>query len=91
MESHLCPSLECLESDALGDALNQTGFLLIGLLGLVRMQLVVFFHKARDGLVTVGPHLHSKILVINFQKTIKIIIIIFYKKIKLEIVENDFT
>ena len=72
MESHLCPSLEYLDSDALGDALNQTGFLLIGLLGLVRLQLVIFFHKGGDGLVAVGPHLHSKLLVINFQKTIKI-------------------
>ena len=72
MEFHLCLSLECLESGALGDALNQTGSLLIGLLGLVRLQLVVFFHKVGDGMVAVGPHLHSKILVISFKDDQKI-------------------
>ena len=52
-------SLEYLESDALDDVLNQTKFPLIGLLGLVRLQLVVFCHRAGDGLVAMDPHLHS--------------------------------
>ena len=47
-------------------------FPLIGLLGLglVQLQLVVFCHKVEDGLVTVGPHMHSKNLVISFKDDI---------------------
>ena len=58
-------SPEYLESNALYEAINQSGFPLIGLQGLVQLQLVVFFHRVGDGLVSVGPHLYStKFLVI---------------------------
>ena len=53
-------------SNALDDAPNRLGSLLIGPMGLVLLQLDASSHKVGDGLVAVDPHLHLKILVISF-------------------------